>query len=169
MAVLTTSAPVYFLIGEASMTDSDLWFVGDRAKSFAVMLLTRLPGISVEYRTGDEDIDLLVTMDGHGLSGRFFGIEIKGTQRLGALVNSNGLLKKQFGKQLIERARKYRFPIALMVVDILADKAVFGWLLEPDANSHSLRAPENVHTSPVTTHFLHLAAQQVEGWYAAQP
>ncbi len=145
------------------MTDATAWYVNERAEQFAIILLTRLKSLQVSRMAQDTGIDLQVSIDPHQSAGRLFGIQIKAAKKLSTLVNSNGMVKKDLASRLGESVRDYPFPVGLLVVDVVADNARFGWILKPEFDR--ILFTGHIHTDIVTTDLMERAVAEVRSWY----
>jgi len=137
--------------------------MNERAEQFAVMLLTRLGSVQVSHVAQDTGIDLQVIVDPHQSGGRLFGVEVKSARKLSTFVNSNGMVKKDLASRLGERARDYPFPIGLLIVDVVGDKARFGWILKPEVDRVLFTG--HIHTEMATTESVERAVEEVRSWY----
>lgn len=145
------------------MTESAPWYLSERAEQFAVMLLTRLENVQVSRMARDGGVDLQVSVDPQHSAGRIFGIEVKATRKLNSLVNSNGMVKRDITSRLDQSTRDYPFPVGVLIVDVVADIARFGWILKPES-----RAPiftGSIHTNIATNDVMRRSVEEVRRWY----
>lgn len=145
------------------MTDATAWYVAERAEQFAIILLTRLKSLKVSRMADDNGIDLQVSIDPHQSAGRLFGIQVKAAKKLTASVNSNGMVKKDLALRLGESVRDYPFPVGVLIVDVVADNARFGWILKPELTS--IQFTGHIHTDVATTDLMERAVAEVRNWY----
>lgn len=108
------------------------WFVGQRAENFAVAFLTRRSELSVERHEESTLpsfwIDYLVR--GHS-RGRFFGVEVQGTESLPRKRNGSGSHVLRLSNGGYERFRVAPFPICLFVFHIDDGSGFYRWIREP--------------------------------------
>ena len=145
------------------MTDKEPWYFEERAEQFAVMLLTRLEGVQVSRMAGDTGVDLLVTIDTEHSAGRLFGVEVKATNKMSSLVNSNGILKRDLATRLEKVTKDYTFPVGVFIVEVVSDAARFGWILKPEAEQASHAGI--IHTQPATKEVMRRSLEEVRRWY----
>ncbi len=142
-------------------TQTEAWYVGERAENLAVVQLTRLPNVRVEHAPEPTGLDLLVYLDAeNGISSRIFGVEVKGTL--------NG--KERDYSSFVERFREMPFPVALFVFDVETNQGEADWIRRPVVSSdgtRNLEFVENVAPTKLDDARLKELVGDIERWYRA--
>lgn len=149
------------------MSESEPWFLGQRAELLAMVTFTGLPGVTVQQQNADAGIDMLVSIPAER-GGRVFGVEVKGAKSRDAYVTANGQVRHRVVDQLHRSAGDSPFPVGLAVFDMSDDSGYFGWLLAPgvtDDGEPKLERRESVAVTPITNEELRRIVEDVRRWY----
>jgi hypothetical protein len=144
------------------------WFVAQRAQSIATVILTRLPGLSLQRIEGSPVEFIAVIRNDDRPSARMFGVEVRALSPRDRL-RADGSVDAATASRLVERAREMPFPAALLLIDIRSEEAWFGWTLPPGRESGRTSAAATIAEAgmrPATTAELHRALLEVQRWYA---
>jgi hypothetical protein len=106
------------------------WFVKERAKALALVLLTRRDDLVVEESNGDGSLDFTVSIGArkdHG--GRRFGIIVAAGMRPVTTEEANQLLRPVLAKA--RELRDVSHPICVFYFTAKDDHGYFTWAYEP--------------------------------------
>jgi hypothetical protein len=142
------------------------WYLGERAESYAVVLFTRVAGVRVDRtQRPNLEADLVVRVDADAPT-RTLAIEVKGTEEMHGMVRGDGMLRSTFADQLQRLARDVTVPFGVLIVDVVREKARFGWVREPkDKPRGGLTKHHLVKTCLVTDQVLQDVVDGVKAWY----
>lgn len=97
------------------------------AESSAIVVLTRVPGVTVQRQV--RGVDLLVQVDGN--ANWLVAVEVKHSRILRSLLASTGQLRPQVQRQLLAMQLPRDVPLAVMVLGLEDDECSFGWIVKP--------------------------------------
>jgi hypothetical protein len=115
------------------MSQEQPWFVGERARALASLLLTSRKDVAIQQVTSDESgVDVLAELlKGTARTGRFFGVRVVG--RLGppgaetVEPDSRSLRRKHFSE--------FTIPLVAFLFDVRGNQGCYRWLAEPVVES----------------------------------
>jgi hypothetical protein len=108
------------------MTAAKSWIDSQRADSFAKLIFARIPDAAVTPITHqDEPYDFLLTLFSTNPP-RAIGVEVKGVRETPPKV-----FRLRFPTSTQRRVERLRIPLLLIVIDINAETAHYGWIKPP--------------------------------------
>ena len=144
------------------------WYVGLRARSYAVLWLTQRDDLRVVYQSSDASgVDMLVTVlrDGQ-FSGRQFGV-VLAARRTGSAA------PRLDTKTIAHERATYgdaTFPICMLAFSSNNEIGWFRWIVEPVAGEDQagLERSSRIHFEPTTEELLNRVVDEVNDWYDAR-
>lgn len=144
------------------------WHVSLRARSYAVLWLTRRDDLRVVYQSSAASgVDMLVTVlrDGH-FSGRQFGV-VLAARRTGSAA------PRLDAKMIAHERATYSeatFPICMLAFSANSESGWFRWIVEPlpgDGDA-GLELSSRIHFESTTNELLDRVVDEVNHWYDAR-
>jgi hypothetical protein len=154
----------------------DSAFLGYRAESLAIVLLTRHRDVKIQPTPPSADVgyDLIAQIAPKGVfSGRMFAVEIKAHKTLasiGVKAQEKGRLRlgASLKRNLETKASRFAdlpFPLLFIVFDMETDAGYFGWLREPESTTGRLVTPA-LRTADLWSRDTHRqVVKRVDSWY----
>jgi hypothetical protein len=144
------------------------WYVGLRARSYAVLWLTRRDDLRVVYQSSAASgVDMLVTVlrDGH-FSGRQFGV-VLAARRTGSAA------PRLDGKTIAHEREAYAdatFPVCMLAFSANSEDGWFRWIVEPAvcAGEAGLEIASRISFESTTDELLDRVVEEVNHWYDAR-
>jgi hypothetical protein len=150
------------------MTKQEPWFVEERARWFASLVLTNHKDVKVKpYAGTDMPINLLVEVLEDGSSTlRLFGVQVVGCTDLPDAQEADELVISHVGRRPVES----NLPICAFVINVRKPEGIYRWVVEPvaDDGRSVLQRPGKANWQPLDeAGVAHLIAQ-VHAWYDAR-
>jgi hypothetical protein len=148
----------------------DNWYVEQRLRSLATIVLTRREDLAVTEAEADQDegIDLIVTIRTRKEAAlRKFGVILKGVADEVTRERANAILKPAL-QALVVRA--FPYPVCLFFFRMANDEGFYTWVAEPavtDEGFPVLRPHAEAACTDLDTSALHQIVRQVMAWYDA--
>lgn len=144
------------------------WYVGLRARSYAVLWLTRRDDLRVVYQSSAASgVDMLVTVlrDGH-FSGRQFGV-VLAARRTGSAA------PRIDAKTIAHERATYAdatFPICMLAFSANNESGWFRWIMEPEVcdGEARLELSSQISFESTTDELLDRVIDEVNQWYDAR-
>jgi hypothetical protein len=140
-----------------------------RTEAIALVALTRNPDVNPK-RVDLGDIDFLTFIPGEDPDEgfRFFGVIVKGTQKLGSVEAAN-IWANKADKSLRSRDAFYIFPTMLLLCSVVDESAYFAWVMEPFIERKAPRLKKNrkLHFELLNADALAAVVETVREWYEA--
>lgn len=145
-------------------TNTEPWFIVERAEMMAVLALTRLPEVIVRRQSEGYGSALLVSVSSQR-SARVFGVLVKGATKSTSCVTPQGLVRSDVADKLKSAAGDSPFPIGLLYFDMTDDSGYFGWLFEPGKLPGELVRRDEIEVMPINDDVIRHVVEQVDRWY----
>lgn len=143
------------------------WFVAERAKALAIVLLTRRDDLVVKETKEDNGLDYTVYIKTEDNVGdRPFGVCTEATMTPVTLDEANEHLKP-----VLERARsttRFNFPVCVFYFTVKNDQGYYAWVYEPvvtAAGEPRLSADATPQCRPLSNESLEEIVSLVKRWY----
>ena len=151
------------------MPDTEKWFIEERAKAIAVVLLTRRADLTVHEVTQDSGLDLVVEIVKSRRSRmRRFGVLLRGALSVVDEGQANKILRPFV--QGFQQSKPPSFPACLFFFTMEDDQGYYTWLTEPLVAAGSrpvLRVHDSADCKRLTNASLDHIVQSVNRWYDA--
>jgi hypothetical protein len=157
----------YFVSPGANMAKQEPWFIEERAKWFASLVLTKGNDVKVQpYAGSDTGLDLLVEVLKEGRpTMRFFGVQLVPYRDLPKLQNTDGRSLSGRGRDRFEAA----LPLCVFVIGVRKPEGVYRWVAEPAVEDGRavLRHETGANWEPLDEAAAARLVGQVNAWYDA--
>ena len=151
------------------MPDTEMWFITERARALAVVLLTRRPDLVVHEAEDGSGLNLVVEIAKNRRSRmRRFGVLLRGALSPVDEEGANKVLRPAF--QGLQRLEPPSFPACLFLFTMEDDQGYYTWLTEPLVAAGSrpvLRVHDSADCKRLTNASLDQIVQAVNKWYDA--
>jgi hypothetical protein len=140
-------------------TETEPWYVSERAVNLAIVLLTSRDDLAVNATGSAMGVDLLVTIHPRGgQSGRVFGVIVKG------VVDLSSAQPLRIQRALLD----VPFPLCQFIFDVRSTEGYFRWILEPTVarQARSLREGKS-QLVPIDDECLDQIVRRINEWYDA--
>ncbi len=145
----------------------EAWYLGQRAESLAMVLLTRRPGLQITRPAEDGPVDLFVEIARQGrATGRRFAIQLKAqVEPLGHPRTDRARLEAE-----MRELGEFAFPACVFILTMRDEGAYYAWAVEPVVVADGrpgLKAAETQKWHPLDGSALDMIVAQVDRWYEA--
>ncbi|HYT87944.1 MAG TPA: hypothetical protein VEL76_04435 [Gemmataceae bacterium] len=143
------------------------WFVTERAKALAVVLLTRRDDLAVKETQEENGLDYTVRiMTGHNGGDRPFGVYMGASMASVTLEEANKQLKPVMGK--VQSIGPFHFPVCVFYFTVKDDQGYYAWAYEPLVTAEGqlrLTAHAEAHCNKLRNESLEDIISAVMRWY----
>lgn len=144
------------------------WFIEERSKALASLLLTDREGVvirSEEPRAGGVDLLVELNEGNKGPSTMLFVVQVRGT-----LIADKSEWMEDV-KQLFRTGTNFYLPACVIVVNVRDNQAEYAWLAQPYIEPGKTRLDffEQGVFLPLDSHAVDQIIDQVAAWYHAAP
>ena len=150
------------------MPDDNKWFITERVRALAIVLLTRRADLAVTEAKQEYDLDLLVEIKNRRSAVRRFGVLLHGTLSPVDEQQANQVLRPVV--QRFQRSEPPSFPACLFYFTMQDDQGYYTWLTEPVIREHGrplLRVHDSASVGKLNDAGLAHIVQRVNAWYDA--
>ena len=153
----------------AQKTTQQQRFVAERARTLAVVYLTRREDLIITEETADVGVDLWVTLnleenEGH----RKFGVELRGSWKAVTADHVNKTLYPSMQRML--RYGPFPFPVVLFCFTMENNEGWYTWVAEPvvsPSGDFGLVQHGEASCHPLNTKAIDKIVEAVDRWYDA--
>jgi hypothetical protein len=145
------------------------WYVGLRARSYAVLWLTQRDDLRVVYQSSPASgVDMLVTVlrEGH-FSGRQFGVVLAPRRA--------GVAPPRLDARTVAHERatyaEATFPVCMLAFSANSENGWFRWIVAPEVRGDGdadLELSTQIHFEATTEELLDRVVDEVNQWYDAR-
>lgn len=120
------------LYRENQMKNGESMLADRLAEDLAIMVLTRVPGLQLSRPDQATGLDFIATLDDDGKgNGLVFGVDVKSTMNIEKIVGPDGVVEGNTAASIAKVAQNSTVPVALLIIDLAAEDARFGWVPHP--------------------------------------
>jgi hypothetical protein len=142
------------------------WFIEERAKALAFVLLTRRDDLIVTETKEKTGLDFLVNIRRENDQGeRRFGILLRATMTPVTIETANSQLKLTM--RGVERLGPFNYPVCVFYFTVKDNQGYFTWAYEPIVNQEGfkLKYHKEAHCTKLDDQVLDGLVSSVNTWY----
>jgi hypothetical protein len=142
------------------------WFVSERAKALAMVLLTRRDDLVVKETKEENGLDYTVYITGDNVVNRPFGVCMTATMAPVTLDEANKQLKPAMEK--VRSIGPSHFPVCVFYFTVKDDQGYYAWAYEPVVTAGGeprLRENATAHCRKLSNESLEEIVTRVKTWY----
>ena len=147
--------------------DTQEWFVAERTRALAMVLLTRRDDLIVANAPPGVGLQFLVSIsrDEGGPSVRQFGVFLRGTKSAVTAAHLDRVLRPTM--QSFLRIGPFPYPVCLFHFTMDDDRGYYSWVAEPALTDDGPRllVHDGPHCRPLDTPALDEIVEKVDRWY----
>ena len=145
------------------------WFVAERARALALVLLTRREDLDVKETREESGLDYTVYLKSEAAVGqRPFGVYVAGTMTPVTLDEANKQLKPVLRK--VRTIGPFQFPVCVFYFTVKDDQGYYAWAYEPvvtEEGQPRLRPQVEAPCGELGNESLEAIVSAVKRWYDA--
>lgn len=151
------------------MGDFKTWFVAERAKALALVLLTRRDDLIIKQTKEETGLDFTVSIRSEDEPGlRPFGVLMRATMTPVTVEQANAQLKPTMGSA--ESLGPFQYPVCVFYFTVKEDQGFYTWAYEPvitEGGDPKLKAHHDAHCAELNDETLAGIITSVNAWYGA--
>jgi hypothetical protein len=143
------------------------WFVAERARALAMVLLTRRDDLLVKDTKEESALDYTVYIKtGEGVGNRPFGVRVAATMSPTTLDEANKQLRPVLGQ--VQADGPFHFPVCVFYFTVKNDQGYYAWAYEPVVTQEGeprLPAPAKAPCFELNNESLEKIVSAAKRWY----
>jgi Domain of unknown function (DUF4365) len=144
------------------------WFIGERARALALLLLTRRTDLEVLETKDDYGLDFVVLVRQKKKSSARFGVWLRGSKSSVDVEHANKVLRPSV--RSFQRLGHYpfSFPVCLFFFTMEDEEGYYAWLMEPLIDPQkgvSLHVNEEADCKKLSNKALDEIVTRVQRWF----